>query len=82
MNAKTWISNIICHGVFCVQQQKSTLNIFYCSKRPKDKTQVKRIRLSSPITYITKQREAIVNFVDIDGIVDYNYFILLSTSFS
>ena len=28
-----------------------TLNIFYCSKRQKDKTQVKQ---SSPITYITK----------------------------
>jgi hypothetical protein len=31
-----------------------TLNIFYCSKRQKDKTQVKQLRQSSPITYITK----------------------------
>ena len=29
-----------------------TLNIFYCSKRQKDKTQVKQLRQSSPITYI------------------------------
>ena len=27
-----------------------TLNIFYCSKRQKDKTQVKQLRQSSPIT--------------------------------
>ena len=32
----------------------STLNIFYCSKRQKDKTQVKQLRQSSPITYISK----------------------------
>ena len=31
-----------------------TLNIFYCSKRQNDKTQVKQLRQSSPITYITK----------------------------
>ena len=31
-----------------------TLNIFYCSKRQKDKTQVKQLRQSSPITYISK----------------------------
>ena len=31
-----------------------TLNIFYCSKTQKDKTQVKQLRQSSPITYITK----------------------------
>ena len=27
-----------------------TLNIFYCSKRQKDKIQVKQLRQSSPIT--------------------------------
>jgi hypothetical protein len=32
----------------------NTLNIFYCSKRQKDKTQVKQLRQSSPITYISK----------------------------
>jgi len=32
----------------------TTLNIFYCSKRQKDKTQVEQLRQSSPITYITK----------------------------
>jgi hypothetical protein len=32
----------------------TTLNIFYCSKRQKDKTQVKQLRQSSPITYISK----------------------------
>jgi hypothetical protein len=32
----------------------STLNIFYCSKRQKDKTQVKQLRQSSPNTYISK----------------------------
>ena len=31
-----------------------TLSIFYCSKRQKDKTQVKQLRQSSPITYISK----------------------------
>ena len=31
-----------------------TLNIFYCSKRQKDKTQVKQLRQSSSITYISK----------------------------
>jgi hypothetical protein len=31
-----------------------SLNIFYCSKRQKDKTQVKQLRQSSPITYISK----------------------------
>ena len=31
-----------------------TLNIFYCSKRQKDKTQAEQLRQSSPITYITK----------------------------
>ena len=31
-----------------------TLNIFHCSKRQKDKTQVKQLRQSSPITYISK----------------------------
>ena len=31
-----------------------TLDIFYCSKRQKDKTQVKQLRQSSPITYISK----------------------------
>jgi hypothetical protein len=31
-----------------------SLSIFYCSKRQKDKTQVKQLRQSSPITYITK----------------------------
>jgi hypothetical protein len=31
-----------------------TLNIFYCLKRQKDKTQVKQLRQSSPITYISK----------------------------
>ena len=31
-----------------------TLNICYCSKRQKDKTQVKQLRQSSPITYISK----------------------------
>jgi hypothetical protein len=30
------------------------LNIFYCSKRQKDKTQAEQLRQSSPITYITK----------------------------
>ena len=30
------------------------LNIFYCSKRQMDKTQVKQLKQSSPITYITK----------------------------
>jgi hypothetical protein len=29
--------------------QSITLNIFYCSKRQKDKTQVKQLRQSSPI---------------------------------
>ena len=28
--------------------------MFYCSKWQKDKTQVKQLRQSSPITYITK----------------------------
>ena len=28
--------------------------MFYCSKRQKDKTQVKQLRQSFPITYITK----------------------------
>ena len=34
----------------------TTLNIFYCSKRQKDKTQdqLNNLRQSSPITYITK----------------------------
>ena len=31
-----------------------SLNIFYYSKRQKDKTQVKQLRQSSPITYISK----------------------------
>ena len=31
-----------------------TLNIFYFSKRQKDKTQVKQVGQSSPITYISK----------------------------
>ena len=30
-------------------RQKVTLNIFYCIKRQKDKTQVKQLRQSSPI---------------------------------
>ena len=37
----------LCQGIV-------TLNIFYCSKRQKDKTQVKQLRQSSPITYISK----------------------------
>jgi hypothetical protein len=36
------------------EQANLTLNIFYCSKRQKDKTQVKQLRQSSPITYISK----------------------------
>ena len=31
-----------------------SLNIFYYSKRQKDKTQVKQLRQSCPITYISK----------------------------
>ena len=31
-----------------------SLNIFYYSKRQKDKTQVKQLKQASPITYITK----------------------------
>jgi len=31
-----------------------TLNIFDCSKRQKDKTQVRKLRQSSPLTYISK----------------------------
>ena len=37
-----------------LHQYTVTLNIFYCSKRQKDKTQVKQLRQSSPITYISK----------------------------
>jgi hypothetical protein len=37
-----------------VRKNMDTLNIFYCSKRQKDKTQVKQLRQSSTITYISK----------------------------
>jgi hypothetical protein len=39
---------------FNIDNKSVTLNIFYCSKRQKDKTQVKQLRQSSPITYISK----------------------------
>ena len=48
-----WNSQICCQ-VCAEGRLKITLNIFYCSKRQKDKTQVKQRRQSSPITYISK----------------------------
>jgi hypothetical protein len=41
-------------GLKFISSSNVTLNIFYCSKRQKDKTQVKQLRQSSPITYISK----------------------------
>ena len=47
------------------------LNIFYCSKRQKDKTQAEQLRQSSPITYITKYT------IDLfDRIVSHDHYIL------
>ena len=40
--------------VVWAQTSSFTLSIFYCLKRQKDKTQVKQLRQSSPITYISK----------------------------
>ena len=48
------ISFFIFIMAYCCIECIITLNIFYCSKRQKDKTQVKQLRQSSPITYISK----------------------------
>ena len=64
------LRNLVSFGPLCkIQQQPElykckltyiyififfTLNIFYCSKRQKDKSQVKQLKQSSPITYISK----------------------------
>jgi hypothetical protein len=45
---------VLCYDLYVFVFDLVTLSIFYCSKRQKDKTQIKQLKQSSPITYISK----------------------------
>ena len=55
--------------IFRPHLESDTLNIFYCSKRQKDKTQVKQLRQSSPISDMVRIPKMYLNLYFVSRII-------------